>query len=228
MECSFVVVFLLLTVNYFCVLPQPATTGDMNVAATYKDGSHWEKRPQEGKTSAETSGVNSFNDGEIYEWFRDEAKCLSRFEHGGPPKLPENVGIPGFTPAERKRFATFLEEGNFCDVWRKLMPDGNAPLENESSQWERGNYTWRGHLGKNGGYSKYQGKGQRIDYFLLSPKEKVEEVFRCNIVGHGTNREKFWGSDHCAMGLMFHYEDPNYSAITQKVREQIEKAKPMN
>ncbi len=170
--------------------------GDMNVAATYRDGSHWEAK-QSSKTR---------NDGsEVYEWFRDEAKCLGKFEKG--VKRPENVGIPGFTPAERERFATFLEEGNFCDVWRKLHPNGApANSDNETSPWERPNYTWRGALAKNfGGFAKYQGKGQRIDYFLLSPKTDVDEIKNCDILGYGTNKQgMFCGSDHCAVDLRFY------------------------
>ena len=175
------------------------------MAATYRDGSHWEKRePKVNKTSTETE------DSDVYEWFRDESKCLSRVEKGGPPKLPENVGIPGFTPAERDRFATFLEEGNFCDVWRDFYPDGMPTSDDddrESSTWERPNYTWRGALAKNfGGYAKYQGKGQRIDYFLLSPKSKVVEIERSKIHGYGTNKEGlFCGSDHCAVDLRFSF-----------------------
>ena len=161
----------------------------MNVAATYKDGSHWEQR-----------------ESEIYEWFRDEAKCLNKSEKGSP-KRPENIGIPGFTPAERERFATFLEEGNFCDIWRQLHPDGAPhPFNEIASQWERPNYTWRGTVAKNfDGFAKYQGKGQRIDYFLLSPKQDLAEIKMCDILGYGTHRQgMFCGSDHSAVELRFY------------------------
>jgi exonuclease III len=200
-------------------------SGDMNVAASYRDGTHWEKRGSS-KTQNETgstgesiiqAGNNSDGDGgdyggDVYEWFRDESKCLGKSE-GAPLKLPENVGIPGFTPSERKRFAAFLEEGNFCDVWRKLHPQGvlvsdkkdDSDNKNSSSPWERPNYTWRGALAKNfGGYAKYQGKGQRIDYFLLSSKLGVQEIATCEIRGYGTNKEGLYcGSDHCAVELRF-------------------------
>jgi exonuclease III len=167
--------------------------GDMNVAASYRDGSHWEKRGSKKQNETGSTGEriveaeNSDDDcGEVYEWFRDESKCLNKNEGGASPtKLPENVGIPGFTPSERERFAAFLEEGDFCDVWRKLHPQGvvvsdknNNDDDDASSFWERPNYTWRGALTKNlGGYAaKYQGKGQRIDYFLLSSKLGVKEI----------------------------------------------------
>ena len=189
----------------------------MNVAASYRDGSHWEKRGSKNQNETGSTGEtieaenNSDSDdgGDVYEWFRDESKCLSKSE-GAPSKLPENVGIPGFTPSERQRFAAFLEEGDFCDVWRKLHPQGvivaDKKVDNEnSSPWERPNYTWRGALAKKfGGYAKYQGKGQRIDYFLLSSKLGAKEIETCEIRGHGTNREGLYcGSDHCAVELRF-------------------------
>ena len=180
--------------------------GDMNVAATFRDGSHWQRQqPKEKRVGNDCNDDDVDDDNNIYEWFRDESKCLSRVENGGPSKLPENVGIPGFTPAERKRFSLFLQEGDFCDVWRKLHPKGVAPQEGEDSCWERANYTWRGALAKNfNGFAKYQGKGQRIDYFLLSPKSHVEEIESCDIGGYGTNRlGLFCGSDHCAVSLRF-------------------------
>lgn len=186
--------------------------GDMNVAATFRDGSHWQRqRPNDRKAGtvadndARYSGNDANGDNGIYEWFRDESKCLSRIENGGPSKLPENVGIPGFTPAERRRFSLFAQEGNFCDVWRKLHPKGVDPDGTEDTCWERANYTWRGALAKNfNGFAKYQGKGQRIDYFLLSPKIHVKEIASCVICGYGTNKlGLFCGSDHCAVLLEF-------------------------
>ena len=177
----------------------------MNVAAGYRDGSHWKKTE---------NGCQSDND--VYEWFRDESKCLSKFGSDknkieATTKRPENVGIPGFTPAERERFQSFLSDGKFCDVWRNLHPEGvlasgkEDGRDDEKSLWELPNYTWRGTVAKNfGGYAKYQGKGQRIDYFLLSPSIGVKEIEKCEIRGYGTNRDGlFCGSDHCAVELRF-------------------------
>merc|ERR1712238_393152 len=49
--------------------------------------------------------------------------------------------------------------------------DSNGGGSNQQ-RWEVANYTWRGRQAKNqGGYAKYQGRGQRIDYFLLSPSK---------------------------------------------------------
>merc|ERR1712176_1159284 len=104
--------------------------------------------------------------GNVYEWLRDESKCLPN----SPPKDPENVGMPGFTPAERERFAALLEGGDFCDVWRTLHPKGVA--SGTSNPWEAPNYSWRGAIARNfNGSARFQGKGMRLDYFLLSPSK---------------------------------------------------------
>lgn len=188
--------------------------GDLNVAATYRDGSHWEKRgPKREKGSSNqdrTEGSCDTDDScTIYEWFRDESKCLGKAEYKSA-KSTENVGIPGFTPAERERFAAFLDEGDFCDLWRNEHPEGVTSDDNKENPWERPNYTWRGTCAKNfGGYAKYEGKGQRIDYFLLSPsKLGAKEVQKCEIRGYGTRREGlFCGSDHCAVELRLGHVD---------------------
>lgn len=165
-------------------------TGDLNVAKDYTDGTHW--RPKE--------------DGSVYEWWKDEKKCLNA-NTTTDNKLPENVGIPGFTEAERERFKEQLQEGYFVDVWRELHPKGVTDKDCYLKTWDRPNYTWRGTVAKNGGFAaKYQGKGQRIDYFLLSPttanKPLESLVESCDILGYGEQREGlFCGSDHCAVLL---------------------------
>jgi exonuclease III len=156
--------------------------GDMNVAASYRDGSHWEKRGSKKQNETGSTGER------IVEAENSDDDC-------------------------GERFAACLEEGDFCDVWRKLHPQGvvvsdknNNDDDDASSFWERPNYTWRGALTKNlGGYAaKYQGKGQRIDYFLLSSKLGVKEIETCEIRGYGTNKGGFFcGSDHCAIELRF-------------------------
>jgi hypothetical protein len=58
-------------------------------------------------------------------------------------------------------------------------------------------------------YSKarYQGKGQRIDYFLLS-NHAMDRVESCHILGYGELREGFFcGSDHCASLLVLKKSD---------------------
>jgi exonuclease III len=172
--------------------------GDMNVAREYRDGTHWERQ----------------RDDSIYEWWLDETKCFVKGEKKklASNKKAENIGIPGFTAAERKRFANLLREGDFCDIWRELHPNGvkEAPTQ-ERSIWDRANYTWRGHLSRNGeGFAaKYQGKGQRLDYFLLSPSRYVTDdgvdagiVMSCDILGYDAHKQGlFCGSDHCAVRL---------------------------
>jgi exonuclease III len=160
--------------------------GDLNVAKEYTDGTHWQQR----------------EDGKIYEWWTDEAKCFvgGKADTGCDPKRPEDVGMPSFTPAERQRLREMLQTGDLVDVWRELHPNGAVTDPKPSSMWDRPNYTWRGHLGKTGGYAaKYQGKGQRLDYFLLSPSKLLESAESCEILGYGEQREGlFCGSDHCA------------------------------
>jgi exonuclease III len=171
--------------------------GDMNVAREYRDGTHWQQR----------------SDGTIYEWWLDETKCFVQGDKKNPTynKRPDNVGIPGFTAAERRRFAELLQEGDFCDIWRELHPNGvKEDTSQEGSIWDRANYTWRGHLSRNGGgYAKYQGKGQRLDYFLFSPSRYVTGdgidtgiVMNCDLLGYGEQKKGlFCGSDHCAVRL---------------------------
>jgi exonuclease III len=156
--------------------------GDFNCARDYRDGTHWTQR----------------EDGSIYEFWTDPVKCQVG-KKGGEPHDPGNVGIPSFTPHERKRFAHLLKEGDFVDVWRDLYPDGTPTAGVE--RWDRPDYTWRGHLARNGNpfAAKFQGKGQRLDYFLLSPSKMRSRVSSCQILGSGEQREgHFCGSDHCA------------------------------
>lgn len=76
----------------------------------------------------------------------------------GKTVLPENVGQPGCTPAERKRFNAMLEAGRLIDVYRLLAPAGREP-----------NFTWRGTPGRDvPAAGRYYGKGMRIDHLLVS------------------------------------------------------------
>jgi exonuclease III len=184
--------------------------GDMNVAKDYRDGTHW-KRGMQGDDSSSSSSSH------IYEWWTDESKCVAsgaRSPANSPPKSNDDIGMPSFTPAERRRFEQILSSGNLVDVWRVLRqqqhPNGGATSTSTSaasgdsqntfsSEWDKPNWTWRGHLGKNGSHSKYQGKGQRVDYFLLSPSNLLSSVESCEILGYGERRDGlFCGSDHCA------------------------------
>jgi len=177
--------------------------GDMNVAKDYRDGSHWKKGSNE--------------DGSVYEFWTDESQCFvaaarSKLE---PNRHVDDQGIPSFTRNERKRFTTILQEGELSDVWRDLHPDGVVVTESQNqrykNKWEHPNWTWRGHMSKDENHyvNKYQGKGQRLDYFLLSPSTLVKDdaiVKSCEILGYGESREGlFCGSDHCATMLQLKY-----------------------
>lgn len=159
--------------------------GDFNVARDYRDGTHWVKH----------------EDGTLYEFWTDPIKCNIGKKSRTIMEDSQNVGIPSFTPAERMRFEAFLKEGDFADVWRESRPNGST--DSTLPLWERPNYTWRGHLAQGDTYTaKFQGKGQRLDYFLLSPSKLVNGTVYCQILGYGELREgHFCGSDHCAVLL---------------------------
>ena len=50
--------------------------------------------------------------------------------------------------------------------------------------------------------ARYEGMGQRLDYHLLSP-QLLPRLERCTILGYGTERTGFMGSDHCPVLLTF-------------------------
>jgi exonuclease III len=199
--------------------------GDLNVARDYRDGSHWEMRTASSSLPNNTAVFGQ----SVYEWWTDESKCFVQGDRksnsNSRTKRLEDVGIPSFTLAERNRFQELLSEGDFSDIWRELHPNGvgidEAQVNGNSTnnmdapnRWDLPNYTWRGHLSVNtGSVAKYQGKGQRLDYFLLSPSRLVTDendfsdnfssiVQSCDILGYGERREgMFCGSDHCALQL---------------------------
>lgn len=140
----------------------------------------------------------------------DEAKFRSEWDRDNPiyggkreryeAAIPlEERGIPGFADSERRRFDQMLTAGGLVDAWRRLhpvVPDGPAPDRSEP-QW-----TWRGSAALEGGYkARYEGMAQRIDYFLVTEELMKERVTGCDILGHGTDRQGFLGSDHCPMSL---------------------------
>lgn len=183
--------------------------GDMNVAKDYRDGTHWSK---------------SKEDGTIYEWWTDEKKCIvkssskavNKKQQPAFKKMPEDTGMPGFTPAERKRFQEMFKAGDFIDAWRELHPEGvttDSGGHDYKKEWDRPNWTWRGHPAKPGSgrfTAKYEGRGQRLDYFLLSPASKLallKNIESCEILGYGSMREgMFCASDHCASILKLKQE----------------------
>ncbi|CAB9515135.1 Endonuclease/Exonuclease/phosphatase family [Seminavis robusta] len=179
--------------------------GDMNVAKEYRDGTHWEQREPGKGNDSEGKG--------IYEWWRDEKKCLSNGlgKKVDPSRHPDDKGIPSFTTNERKRFIDILETADLDDVWRTLHPNGIEADSEEpkkrtfKTEWDKPNWTWRGHLSNNGNTfsSKYEGKGQRLDYFLLSPSTLTSQVvLECDILGYGVDRQgHFCGSDHSSIIL---------------------------
>lgn len=101
-----------------------------------------------------------------------------------PPRI-EDCGQPGFTLAERQRFATILKEGDLIDTYRWMHKEHDKD----------GGYTWSGHP-----IGKYRGKRMRIDYFLMS-KTHISRLIKSEILGHGVELEGFYGSDHCPITM---------------------------
>ena len=178
--------------------------GDLNVARTYLDGTH--HRINSDGTAAD-------------EYWTDERRCYAKNQVPRGPRSKDDMGIPGFTPNERRRFENTLSEANLVDVWRHLHPTGVTsdilPYLGrhggtaERNPWDRANYTWRGTTGRNQAVARYQGKGQRIDYFLISRNAVVGgdgdggRVVSCDILGYGEQREGYFcGSDHCPIVLV--------------------------
>lgn len=103
----------------------------------------------------------------------------------------DDVGQPGCTNNERRRFQAILDSGNLVDAFRQLYEDKKE-------------LTWRGvPTGMHGG------KGMRIDHCVCS-KELVSSCSDCEdgemksdlkvtqmvVVGQGVKRSGFMGSDH--------------------------------
>lgn len=94
----------------------------------------------------------------------------------------DDVGQPGCTNNERKRFEKILEAGNLVDAYRELV--GNEMCSE---------FTWRG---RNSG--KFGGKGMRIDHCIVS-RALFPMIESVHISGHGSERIGFLGSDHCPL-----------------------------
>ena len=132
------------------------------------------------------------------------------------------------------RFQDILSAGGLTDAWRFLNPnltgDASQP-DGEGGDRESNVVTWRGSLSVTPGVrARYEGRGQRIDYFNVSesllPKmsqlpdrasslsasmksskgalaqiAEPSSVVSCEILGWGRNRRGFLGSDHCPVAL---------------------------
>ncbi|MCL2400887.1 MAG: exodeoxyribonuclease III [Defluviitaleaceae bacterium] len=88
-----------------------------------------------------------------------------------------NTKNAGFTPQEREKITTLLNNG-FTDSFRYKYPD------------KEGAYTWWSYMGQ----ARSRNAGWRIDYFLVSDSLK-EKIIDVNIYG------QVMGSDHCPVGL---------------------------
>ena len=102
-----------------------------------------------------------------------------------------DMGQPGCTMNEQRRFADIRESGHLIDAYRHLHPVGAAAVEPGREAW-----TWRGSAGADGNPSsgRYWKRGMRIDYTLVH-ESLVNRIKRSEILGHGPTRIGFLGSD---------------------------------
>lgn len=96
-----------------------------------------------------------------------------------PPVAEENVGQPGCTDAERRRFAQILADSDMVDAYRQLV----GPADSSGLSW-RGNRP-----------GKHAGRGMRIDHCIVS-RTMMDRILSVRITGHGVDRIGFLGSDH--------------------------------
>ncbi|CAM6083867.1 unnamed protein product [Calypogeia fissa] len=106
-------------------------------------------------------------------------------QKGYIPPNKEDIGQPGFTPAERQRFSKVLADGDLVDSYRWL---------HKGQEFDSG-FTWSGNP-----VGMYRGKRMRIDYFLI-PRQLVGRLLRSDILGSGIELEGFCGSDHSPITL---------------------------
>mgnify|MGYP003972877373 CR=1 FL=1 len=119
---------------------------------------------------------------------------------GGFKLLPEESGNrnqAGYTRNEMDRFRNILKVAKLVDPYRLKHPVASQPSKESTECMEGPYYTWRG---SESGASRYKGQGMRIDYTLVSPG-LVDRVVRADILGSGTRRDGFMGSDHCPIIL---------------------------
>eukprot|EP00411_Alexandrium_monilatum_P033870 CAMPEP_0175341468 /NCGR_PEP_ID=MMETSP0095-20121207/6354_1 /TAXON_ID=311494 /ORGANISM="Alexandrium monilatum, Strain CCMP3105" /LENGTH=403 /DNA_ID=CAMNT_0016638879 /DNA_START=17 /DNA_END=1225 /DNA_ORIENTATION=+ len=129
------------------------------------------------------------------EWDRDGKRFATKEAY--LEAIPEDDrGIPGFSNNERSRFDRLLAAGSLVDAWRHLHPaNGPKPDAGDAA------FTWRGTPAVQSRFrARYEGMGQRLDYFLVS-EALVSQVVRCEILGRGVTRLGFLGSDHCPVLL---------------------------
>ena len=148
-------------------------------------------------------------------WMGDLNSCTDEHDVSGDPnwwmkhkmgsgrdqeKGSGNEGQAGFTANERSRFNNILKVTGLKDPYRTLH--GNPDKDNKDTG-KGPFYTWRGSKGEMPGYARYEGKGMRIDYTLVTPA-LMDYVERAEITGRLDDRMDpvgFFGSDHCPVVL---------------------------
>ena len=129
------------------------------------------------------------------QWFREQTGVSSSKpwtqKHAGERIASDDVGQPGFTRNEQKRFSRVLEEGRLIDTFRVLHP-ADRPVDIADAHW-----TWRGSEHQT---DKYYSKAMRIDYCLVSESLRTR-IKDASILGQGFKREGCFGSDHVPIFL---------------------------
>ena len=186
----------------------PNNGGD---AASFARRAKWD-------TEAKDYVARLIKDGRQCVWMGDLNACTDEHDVSGKPewwmkhkmgkgtdqeKGSGNEGQAGFTANERARFKNTLAVTGLVDPYRMLHgnPDkGNADTDTGPF------YTWRGTKGEIAGVARYEGKGMRIDYTLVTPA-LMQRVERADITGRLDSRTLnpvgFFGSDHCPVILGF-------------------------
>jgi len=112
---------------------------------------------------------------------------------------PDDVGQPGCTNNEQKRFLEMLRRGKLVDAFRAMEDRGVK----RGDEIEAPIYSWRGRPGdKSPEIGRFFKKGMRIDHLLVS--ESLPELVKsAEIMGKGFSCEDptFLASDHCPLML---------------------------
>lgn len=117
-------------------------------------------------------------------------------------KMQLKNSAAGFSDAERSRFRQILEKGQLVDSFVELHPDCLKSGKDPAKPY----FSWRGCPGKEvASAARYYGKALRIDHVIVAKRlmSKVESV---EILGHGSERFGFMGSDHAPVALKFKAE----------------------
>merc|ERR1712008_426531 len=113
---------------------------------------------------------------------------------------------------ERELFRQILSKAKLVDTYRFLHPTESPPPAESPS------YTWRGHPPVHGSFARYHGRGMRIDHALVS-ETLMSRVEASEILGHGSERVGFLGSDHAPIKLVVSKDDKEASVSADALKQ---------